>query len=123
MEFVIAAVVLAGGIVAAAIVFGRRPSVAPAEGMADTTTTGDGELRQREEQLMRSAARSQSLERSLDRRTEEIERRERELETRAAQLEVQRDELDKLRDEHTRALERVAGLSAGQAKNALLKDV
>src|SRR4029077_5848296 len=80
-------------------------------------------LRQREEQLMRSAARSQSLERSLDRRTEEIERRERELETRATQLEVERKELDKLRDEHTRALERVAGLSAGQAKNALLKDV
>ena len=72
---------------------------------------------------MRSAARSQSLERSLDRRTEEIERRERELETRAAQLEVEREELDKLRDEHTRALERVAGLSAGQAKSALLKDV
>ena len=72
---------------------------------------------------MRSAARSQSLERSLDRRTEEIERRERELETRAAQLEAEREELDKLRDEHTRALERVAGLSAGQAKSALLKDV
>jgi ribonucrease Y len=123
MEFVIAAVVLAGGIVAAAIVFGRRPSVAPAEGMADTTTTGDGELRQREEQLMRSAARSQSLERSLDRRTEEIERRERELDARIAELDNERSELEKLRDEHVRALERIAGLSAGQAKQALLKDI
>ena len=123
MEFVIAAVVLAGGIVAAAIVYGRRTSVVPADGVAEAPAHGDGELRQREEQLMRSAARSQSLERSLDRRTEEIERRERELETRATQLEVQREELERLRDEHTRALERVAGLSAGQAKNALLKDV
>jgi len=125
MELVIAAVVLAGGmaIVAAAIVYGRRTSVVPADGVADPPATGDGELRQREEQLMRSAARSQSLERSLDRRTEEIEKRERDLETRAAQLDGQREELDKLRDEHTRALERVAGLSAGQAKNALLKDV
>jgi len=123
MEFVIAAVVLAGGIVAAAIVFGRRPSVAPAEGMADTTTTGDGELRQREEQLMRSAARSQSLERSLDRRTEEIERRERELDARIVELDSERSELEKLRDEHVRALERIAGLSAGQAKQALLKDI
>jgi ribonuclease Y len=123
MEIVIAALVLAGGMVAAAIVYRRRTSVVPADGVAEPPANGDGELRQREEQLMRSAARSQSLERSLDRRTEEIERRERELETRAAQLEVQRDELDKLRDEHTRALERVAGLSAGQAKNALLKDV
>jgi ribonucrease Y len=123
MELVIAALVLAGGVVAAAIVYGRRTSVVPAEGIAEAPSDGDGELRQREEQLMRSAARSQSLERSLDRRTEEIERRERELETRAAQLDVQREELDKLHDEHTRALERVAGLSAGQAKNALLKDV
>ena len=123
MEFVIAAVVLAGGIVAAAIVFGRRPSVAPAEGPADTTAAGDGELRQREEQLMRSAARSQSLERSLDRRTEEIERRERELDARIAELDNERSELEKLRDEHVRALERIAGLSAGQAKQALLKDI
>jgi ribonuclease Y len=123
MELVIAAVVLAGGIVAAAIVYGRRTSVVPADGVAEPPETGNGELQQREEQLMRSAARSQSLERSLDRRTEEIERRERELETRAAKLAGEREELDKLRDEHTRALERVAGLSAGQAKNALLKDV
>ena len=123
MEIVIAALVLAGGVVAAAIVYGRRTSVVPAEGIAEAPSDGDGELRQREEQLMRSAARSQSLERSLDRRTEEIERREREFEKRAAQLEVEREELDRLRDEHTRALERVAGLSAGQAKNALLKDV
>src|SRR3954452_17883749 len=125
MEFVIAAVVLAGGIVAAASVFGRRPSVAPAEGVADTTTatTADGELRQREEQLMRSAARSQSLERSLDRRTEEIERRERDLDARIAELDTERTELEKLRDEHVRALERIAGLSAGQAKQALLKDI
>jgi ribonucrease Y len=123
MELVIAAVVLAGGIVAAAVVFGRRTSVVPAEGVAEPSGAGDGELRQREEQLMRSAARSQSLERSLDRRTEEIEKRERELDSRAADLEVQREELDRLRDEHTRALERVAGLSAGQAKSALLKDI
>jgi ribonuclease Y len=123
MELVIAAVVLAGGIVAAAVVFGRRPAVVPADGVAEPTASDDGDLRQREEQLMRSAARSQSLERSLDRRTEEIEKRERELEARAARLEIEREALDKLREEHTRALERVAGLTAGQAKTALLKDV
>src|SRR6476469_9243487 len=123
MELVIAAVVLAGGIVAAAIVYGRRTSVVPADGVAEPPETGNGELQQREEQLMRSAARSQSLERSLDRRTEEIEKRERDLETRVAQLDVEREQLDKLRDEHTLALERVAGLRAGQAKSALLKDV
>jgi ribonuclease Y len=122
MELVIAAVVLAGGIVAAAIVFGRH-TVATADGGAEQVAAGDGELRQREEQLVRSAERSQSLERSLDRRSTDIERRERELEALAAALEHERAELARLQDEHTRALERVAGLSAGQAKQALLKDV
>jgi ribonuclease Y len=121
MELVIAAVVLAVGIVAGAIVFGRG-TVATADGVADLAAE-DGELREREEQLVRSAERSQSLERSLDRRSADIDRRERELDAKAAALDAERQQLDKLRDEHTRALERVAGLSAGQAKNALLKDV
>src|SRR5215210_5300957 len=119
MELVIAAVVLAGGIVAAAIVFARH-AFATADGAAE----GDGEqFREREEQLVRSAERSQSLERSLDRRSSDIERRERELEARAAELEAEREELERLHEEHTRALERVAGLSAGQARQALLKDI
>ena len=123
MEFVIAAVVLAGGIVAAAVVFGRRArSPRPTVG-GPRPPFGNGELREREEQLVRSAARSQSLERSLDRRTEEIERRERDLDAAHAELDRERAELDQLRDEHDRALERIAGLSAAQAKQALLKDI
>src|SRR3954453_1577419 len=122
MELVIAAVVLAGGIVAGAVVFGRRTAVATVDG-APETALGDGELRHREEELARNAERSQSLERSLDRRSDELERRARELDARAAELESRGEELDRLRDEHTRALERVAGLSAGQAKQARLKDV
>jgi ribonuclease Y len=121
MELVIAAIVLAGGIVAGAVVFGRR-SLATADGAPDPGF-GDGELRQREEQLERNAERSQSLERSLDRRADELERRARDLDARAAEIEAEHAELDRLRDEHTRALERAAGLSAGQAKQALLKDV
>src|SRR3954469_23188679 len=122
MELVIAAVVLAGGIVAGAVVFGRRTRVATVDG-ASEVGLGDGELRQREEELERNAERSHSLERSLDRRSDELERRARELDARAEQLEARAEELDRLREEHTRALERVAGLSIGQAKQALLKDV
>jgi ribonuclease Y len=122
MELVIAAVVLAAGIVAGAIVFGRRTTVATVDGPPEAAF-GDGELRQREEQLERNAERSQSLERSLDRRSDELERRASELDARAEGLETEREAVDRLRDEHTRALERVAGLSAGQAKQALLKDV
>jgi ribonucrease Y len=122
MELVIAAVVLAGGIVAGAVVFGRRTTVATVDGGIETAF-GDGELRQREEQLARSTERSQSLERSLDRRTDELDRRARELDARAEELEARAEDLDRLREEHTRALERVAGLSMGQAKQALLKEV
>ena len=61
--------------------------------------------------------------RSLDRRAAELDARERELEAPVERLAAQEDELEHLRDEHERALERVAGLSAGQAKQALLKDV
>ncbi|MEA2246378.1 MAG: ribonucrease [Solirubrobacteraceae bacterium] len=121
MELVIAAIVLAGGIVAAAIVFARRAAGA-ADGARETPPE-DGALRQREEQLALSAERSQSLERSLDRRVTEIERREHELAARAAAVETESESLARLREEHTRALERAAGLSAGQAKQALLKEI
>ncbi|MEA2318707.1 MAG: ribonucrease [Solirubrobacteraceae bacterium] len=121
MELVIAAIVLAGGIVAAAIVFARRTAGA-AEGIREVPPE-DGALRQREEQLALSAERSQSLERSLDRRVTEIERREREIAERAATLESESESVARLREEHTRALERAAGLSAGQAKQALLKEI
>jgi ribonuclease Y len=121
MELVIAAVVLAGGIVAAAIVFGRR-TIAAASTPAEPQEA-DGALRRQEEQLARSTERSQSLERSLDRRSAELDRRERDLEARAAELEIERQAVAKLHEDHTRALERIAGLSAGQAKQALLKDV
>jgi ribonucrease Y len=122
MELVIAALVLAGGIVAGAVVYGRRTAVATVDG-APEAALGDGKLRQREEQLERNAERSQTLERSLDRRADELERRARELEARAEQLEARRAEVERLADEHRRALERAAGMSAGQAKQALLKDV
>jgi ribonuclease Y len=121
MELVIAAIVLAVGIVAAAIVFARRTAGA-AEGIREVPPE-DGALRQREEQLALSAERSQSLERSLDRRVTEIERREREIAERAATLESESESVARLREEHTRALERAAGLSAGQAKQALLKEI
>src|SRR3954451_1487776 len=121
MELVIAAVVLAGGIVAGAIVYGRR-AVAAAGGVPERAAA-DGQLRQREEQLALSAERSHSLERSLDRREDDLDRRERELEAHAAELAAERAALARLHEEHMRALERVAGLTAGQAKQALLKDV
>ena len=126
MELVIAALVLAAGIVAAAVLVVRR-SASP-DGARPVAPDG-GELYERESELARSVERAQSLERSLDRRSSELDRREAELEARAAELDARSTKLDgerralhRLHDEHTRALERVAGMSAGQAKQALLKE-
>ena len=126
MELVIAALVLAAGIVAAAVLVVRR-SASP-DGARSVAADG-GELYERETELARSVERTQSLERSLDRRSSELDRREAELEARAAELDARSAKLDgerqalhRLHEEHTRALERVAGMSAGQAKQALLKE-
>jgi ribonuclease Y len=59
----------------------------------------------------------------LDRRASDLERRERDLDSRDRSLDGERAELERVRAEHTRALERAAGLSAGQAKHALLKEI
>src|SRR4051812_47061095 len=122
MELVIAAVVLAGGIVAGARVFRRRTTGATGD-RAPEAPLGGGGRRPRGEGLGRTAGRRRPPERPPARRSDELERRARELDARATELESRREELDRLLDEHTRALERVAGLSAGQAKQALLKDV
>jgi ribonuclease Y len=126
MELVIAALVLAAGIVAAAVLVVRRS--ASTDGARSVAPDG-GELYEREAELARSVERAQSLERSLDRRSSELDRREAELEARAAELDARSAKLDgerqalhRLHEEHTRALERVAGMSAGQAKQALLKE-
>jgi ribonuclease Y len=121
MELVIAAAVLAAGIVGAAVMY-RRPRAVAAGGLVADPPRPEG-LRDREAELARSRERTQSFERSLDRRATDLDRREQELAAERAALEGERTTLARLRDEHTHALERISGLSAGQARTALLKDV
>ncbi len=94
MEFVIAAVVLAGGLIAVALVFVR------ARGRS-----------------------SRTLERSLDQRAHDLERRAQEIDARERDMVGETARVADLRADHTAALERVSGLSAGQARQALLKEV
>ena len=126
MELVIAAAVLALGLVAAATLYGRGRLATANGGHADAPAIDAG---RREAAAAAAAAdvraseRAKSLERTLDRRSAELDARERDLEAHVERLAAQEEELAHLRDEHERALERVAGLSAGQAKQALLKEV
>jgi ribonucrease Y len=126
MELVIAAAVLALGLVAAATLYGRGRLATANGGHPDAPAVDAG---RREAAAAAAAAdvraseRAKSLERTLDRRSAELDARERDLEAHVERLAAQEEELAHLRDEHERALERVAGLSAGQAKQALLKEV
>jgi ribonuclease Y len=127
MELVIAAAVLALGLVAAARLYGRG-RLATANGGQPTARAVD--LRRREaaakvdqEADAAEAERARKLQTALDRREAELDQRERDLEAHVARLAREEEELAQLREDHTRALERAAGLSAGQAKQALLKDV
>jgi ribonuclease Y len=128
METLIGAALIGVAIVAAAVVYGRsRPAVAaaanPVAGAVPSPLPEDTELLRRTAELERSAARTQALEAQLDRRGADLDRREAELERRDQHLRANAAEIEKLRAEREHALERIAGLSAGQAKQALLKDV
>jgi ribonuclease Y len=131
METLIGAALIGIAIVVAAAVYGRsRPAVATASGpgtiappAAPVSAPDDGELTRRAAELERSTERTQALEAQLDRRGADLDRREAELERRDQHLRARATELEKLRVEREAQLERIAGLSAGQAKQALLKDV
>jgi len=122
MQYVIAAALLAAGLVVAAVLYGRGRGT-HAGAPADRDAVDDTMLRRRAAEIARSEERSHSMEEALDRRLADLDRRERELAARERALDTQREDLDRVRAEHTRALERIAGLSAGQARQALLKEI
>jgi ribonucrease Y len=110
MVQIIAGALVAAGLLGAAYLLSRSRAGAVANGGA----AADGELVDQ---------RLQAREAALDRRVAELEKRAAELEKREAALIREREETDAVRADATRGLERASGLSAGQAKQALLKDI
>lgn len=121
MEILIAAAVLAVGIVAAAALLSKgRGSAAPpaaraeasavrAQVAADSARVGADDLdRQRQE---------------IERRAAEVEKRAREVDEDRQQLADARERLGRDRSLLQRELERVSGLSAAQAKAMLMKEI
>jgi ribonuclease Y len=124
MEIVIAAALLAVGLIVAAAVYRRTPAAGgpAANGGADPAEV-DAELRERRAEIVRIEERILSKEEGLDLKRAELARREQTLDDRTAQLELAQGELAAAQADHQRALERVAGLSASQAKQVLLKQI
>jgi ribonucrease Y len=136
MEFVIAAAVLALGLVAAATLYGRGRLATANGSHADPPTALEAPRRQAADteappaadgadrrEIAERAERIRSLERSLERRASELDAREEQLQSHIERLAQEEEDLARLREDHVRALERTAGLSAGQAKQVLLKEI
>ena len=103
MELIVAAAILGVAIVAG-LGLRRRAALDP-----------DGSAGAREE-LAR-------LEERVSVRAEELDRRARELDDQTRALEAEREQLARRAREHEEALERISGLSAGQAKQRLMNEI
>jgi ribonuclease Y len=110
MVEIIAGALVAAGLLGAAYLLSRGR----AAGAGNGVSAADIEL---------ADQRAQAREAAMDRRAAELEKRAAELEQRETVLVREREETESVRSDATRALERASGLSAGQAKQALLKEI
>src|SRR5918998_6473290 len=141
MEIVLAALVAAAVAVAVALLL-QRPRAAPTgagsvaaperrepapSGAAAPPAAGrdevDHELRARREELARMEERLRSKESSLELHGQRLDERERSLDDRQRNVEHAREELKAAKRDQIRELERVAGLSAGQAKQIMMREL
>jgi ribonuclease Y len=123
MELVIAAALVATGLIVAAALFRRpggsapRASGPPGDGEGASPNGGRArELDDRAAELRQRAG-------ELEQRAAELERRSADLVTQSTKLDEERRTLEQRRQDHERALERVSGLSAAQARAQLVKEV
>jgi ribonuclease Y len=140
MEIVLAALVAAG--VSLAVVFAvQRPRAAeagpaavaprlepavpaqPEESAAVPTDALEEELRARRAELGRLEERLRARNQTLELRTQELDDRERSLDDRQRNLQQTAEQLKQTKREHLRELERLSGLSVGQAKQILLREL
>ncbi len=128
MAIVIAAALLAVGLVVAALLYSRAPAggrggPATASGPPVARDEVEAELLERRGEIVRIEERVISKEEAIDAKLAELSRRDQRLDDRERELDHQRELLEERKREHLRELERVAGLSASQAKQVLLKEV
>jgi ribonucrease Y len=139
MEIVLAALVAAAVAVSVALLVQRPRSAQPANGnplapdpagmaapvggpIASSEELED-ELRVRRSELTRLEERLRAKEGSLELQAQELNERERALADRQRNVDHAREELKAAKRDHLRELERVAGLSAGQAKQIMMREL
>jgi ribonuclease Y len=129
MEIVIAAAVLAAGLVVAALLLVKRAPGLAAAGTAPSATRRGAPAKESpaaKAETVNALARRQEIGRLEERllsREGAIETRIAELDARGQQLQERLQEAGEAHERHVRALERLSGLSASQAKHLLLKEL
>jgi ribonuclease Y len=128
MAIVIAAALIAAGLVVAALLYAGGPSRKDAEPSAATPQPIprddlEAELLERRAEIVRIEERVITKEEAIDVKLADFARREQSLEDRDRELDRQREQLEQRKRDHVRELERIAGLSASQAKQILLREV
>lgn len=86
-------------------------------------TQAEVEIRERTAELQKQERRIAQKEENLERRAEAFERRERQLAQREQELEEARARLEQLRQQRLQEIERIAGLTANEARDLLLAEV
>ncbi|MET0809548.1 MAG: ribonuclease Y [Thermoleophilaceae bacterium] len=114
-----AAQIAPGAVAAPELRDGAATATARAAPVADSDAAED-ELRARRAEIARLEERLRARESSLDAQSQQLGERERSLDDRQRNLEHTREDLKDTKTRQIRELERVAGLSAGQAKQILM---
>ena len=137
MEIVLAALV-AAAVAAVVVLVAQRPRAAPVAGAvatAEPAAAGDAqaaagsragtdeELVARRAEVARLEERLRAKEQSLELQTGRLTERERSLEDRQRNTDKSREELKEAKRAQLRELERLSGLSAGQAKQLLMREL
>ena len=119
-----------GPVVAAAVPApqpGERPRLAavqaPPEPAPARRADAEDELRARRAEIARMEERLRTKEEAVDLRLAELERHERSLEDRGRNLDLQAERLKQAKHDQLRELERISGLSPGQARQILLREL
>lgn len=123
MDIVIAAAVLAVGLMVAAALNAKRRGSHAAEANARVAADIDSALSERRAEIVRIEERILGKEESIDAQRADLARRERALDDRAVTLDRDLVAAAERRAEYEQQLERLAGVTASQAKQMLLKDL
>ncbi len=83
----------------------------------------DQEIKDRRSEISRAERRIEQKESNLDKKLEQNERREKEFVAREEAIQKQQEEVSRLNEQRIEELEKIAGLTADEAKEQLLKSV